>query len=145
MLEKHPYWAKTNPITQLNLYLSPHQPHTKLIRGKEIHQTIQSQRRDHVFHVTSSARVTHCKRHIAASKACMSMVFPLVLGATGQEKLKQQKPQTSPNKSKPKQNKPKTNKTNQPKTENKQTNPKHSATKFTFLFVILFQILSCSQ
>lgn len=86
VLEKHPSRAETNPVTQLNLYLSHHQPHTELIRGKEIHQTTRSQRCDHVFYATSAARVTHCKMGIAASKVCMLKVFPLLLGATGQEK-----------------------------------------------------------
>lgn len=81
----HPSWAEIHPITQLSLYLSPHQPHKELMRCKEIHQALQSEGCVHVFHATSGARVKHPKMGMAASKVCMLKVFLLLLGPTGQK------------------------------------------------------------
>lgn len=55
------------------------------MRGKEIHQVLQTGRCDHVFHATSGAGVKHSKMGIAASEACVLKVLPLLLEATGQK------------------------------------------------------------
>lgn len=54
---------------QLHLNFISHQPHIKQIRGKKIHQTLQNERCDHIFHDTKGVSIKHSKMCIAYIKS----------------------------------------------------------------------------